>query len=177
MNKIKTILGILISIILLTACEKNAAKMNSKILFQVEYANNAWSIQHDGFMIDSSGNVYSFNTPDPWTYCEINKTISEADMNTNLLSTDSICYTIGRSELLEMLELLNEAKEGNLTEPANVMADMGCTEYSGFLFDESSKTYTKILLKQSGDWQILNKNSSAEKLYQRLFDISLKIRQ
>jgi len=176
MNTIKTILGILITIILFSSCEKNAAKMNSKILFQMEYTNNAWSVQHDGFMIDSSGNMYNFNMPNPWKVCEINKTISEADMNTNLLSTDSICYTIERSELLEMLELLYEAKDGNLTEPTNVMADAGSTEYSGFLFDESSKTYTKILLKQSGDWQILNKNSSAEKLYQRLFDISLKIR-
>ncbi len=180
MKQIKFTLIISIIALLFTNCgksniTKNDITIKSQILFQVEYVNHAWGFSHAGFIVDSTGNVYCFDKPDSWTFCEIGKSISEANMHKNFLATDSICYTIARSELTEMLQLLENTKNGNISEPTSVMADAGITSYLGFSFDENTKNYNSILIKQTGDWEITNSESDAEKLFQKLEDISLLI--
>jgi hypothetical protein len=156
-----------ISALLLSGCEKIYDYDNNTI-FMVEYSNYAWGIRHSGIMIDSTGNVMTFNLPTTWNRPDEMGFISLEDMQENLTQMEEISCAVTRNDFARYSSKLMEAKNGTLSDPKNEMADFGTVLYSGFLFDSNNNTYKRILIKQTGDWAIDNSSKEAQELYEWL---------
>lgn len=171
-------LGLVVSS--LTCCKKEnnepiVKKMNQKILFQFEYINFAWGYQHHGWIIDSSGNIHCYNLPDNWYFADPEGYISAAEMDSNLMYTDSICYILDKKELADKFGLIEAAAKGPLSEPKHTACDMGARFFKGFIYNSDEETYKEILLKQKGDFSIDNHSQAAEDLYKWLAPIRHEI--
>lgn len=163
----KSILIVSISALLISGCEKIHDNDNNTI-FMVEYSNRAWVIQHSGIMIDSTGNVMTFNLPTIWNRPDEMGFISLADMQENLTQMEEISCTVTRNDFAKYSSKLMDAKNGTLSDPKNEMNDFGTVQYSGFLFDPDKNRYKRILIKQTGDWAIDNSSKEAKALYEWL---------
>jgi hypothetical protein len=171
-----------IMIFSLTRCEKNEddpyiPDNNQRIIFQCEYINYAWGYQHVGWIIDSSGSVYCYNNPEVWYYTDSLGLINSTEMDSNLLRTDSICYKIDKVELTSKIALIKKASKGNISEQVNEMFDAGATTFYTYIYDEETKSYKQILLKQTGDWRIDNTSTEAVELYEWLSKLFNQINQ
>jgi len=166
-HQMKSILIVAVSTLLLSGCEKIPEYGNNTI-FMVEYSNYAWGFQHSGIMIDSTGNVMTFNLPTTWNRPDEVGFISLADMQENLTQMEEISCTVTRNDFAKYSSKLMEAKNGTLSDPKNEMYDFGTVQYSGFLYDPDNSRYKKILIWQFGDWTIENSSKEARALYEWL---------
>ncbi|MCU4164674.1 hypothetical protein [Carboxylicivirga caseinilyticus] len=157
-------------IFLLTSCQKDTEILpnNQRILFQVEYLNYAWVYQHNGFLIDCSGNIYYYNNPSEWNFIEDDGTFHEEAMNENLTFTDSITHSIDNYEIIDKAAKIYQASIGPISDLKCEMADAGTIVYSAYILNNRTHKYHRILLKQSGDCSRENLSQAAIQLYQWL---------
>lgn len=173
---------ILVSLtIILSNCSKvkiddPVIAINQLVIFQFEYMNAAWGYQHFGYMVDSSGNVYTYKLPDKWVFCDSTGTISETNMLSNLNETDSISYKIDKQELHAKLSLIGPALKGSLSAPRHEMCDAGIASYCVYTYDTARKTYKRFLLKQWGDIMIDNNSPAADSICTWMNNIEIAAR-
>jgi hypothetical protein len=166
-HQMKSVLIVALSALLLSGCEKiHVYDINT--IFMVEYSNYAWGLQHSGTMIDSTGNVLTFNLPPTWNWPDELGFISLADMQENLTQMEEISCTVPRNDFAKYASKLMKAKDGTLSDPKNKMNDFGTIQYSGFLYDPDNSRYKRVLIKQFGDWAIDNSAKEAKELYEWL---------
>jgi len=170
------ILGVL-TFGLLYSCEREETNRSNgpiyqKVLFQYEYINYAWGKQHEGLLIDSSGDVHCYNLPQTWNFCDGYGSITASAMDENLAATDSICFRIDKAELVTMFDLIHNASKGPLTQPEHRMSDAGARIYSAYQYDPIHRTYKMFIIKQIGDFYIDNRSPEAALLYQWLRTIN-----
>ncbi|PSK83156.1 hypothetical protein [Prolixibacter denitrificans] len=167
-------------VLLLTGCDHVPSDnpryaLRQKVLFQFEYVNYAWGFQHRGWLINSSGELHCYNLPDNWNFPDSTGTISATDMEQNLQNTDSICYQINPEVLKAKFLLLPLAAKGPLSDPVSEMADAGSAVYAGYILDQSTNRYERILLQQLGDIRIENRSQQAHELYEWLQSVNQEI--
>jgi hypothetical protein len=150
-------------------------KVNTReqqVLFQYEYINYAWSYQHSGWFIDTSGNLIRYNMPSKWNYPDTLGFIDDTAMINNL----DFCYESGaifpKLDLQAKIRLIDKAAKGTLTKPRYEMADAGIQRYSAFLYNKDTKKYKRILLYQWGDELIENTSSEAKELQKWMAEIN-----
>jgi hypothetical protein len=134
----------LLFFILLAGCNKEddiLPDANQPLLFQCEYINYAWGYQHNGWIIDSSGNVRSYRLPKQWYFVDSLGLISSQEMNDDIQLTDSIIFKIDRDSLLKYFSILEDASIGKLSEPRQEMFDAGITQFSGCIYQNDSKKF------------------------------------
>jgi hypothetical protein len=144
---------------------------NQLVLFQVEYNNFAWGYQHNGYLIDSSGLVRSFSLPKNWHLPDSLGFISETSMNENISQLDTGSFYVDKNELLENYSKIKKISEGVLSKPKSTGADLGETDYSGYVYDATNNRYKRVLIKRSGDWTTENSSPEAEEVYKWLIMI------
>jgi hypothetical protein len=155
-------------LILLAGCNKDddtIPAVGQVILFQKEYINYAWGYQQNGWVIDSSGNVRSYQLPEIWHFADSLGMISSQDMNDNIQQAGSILFKIDKDTLLHYFAKLEDAANGKLSEPRQEMFDAGITQFSGYLYQPNSKKYKQVIIRQIGDVYIENKSSEANDIY------------
>jgi hypothetical protein len=153
---------------ILSSCKKehnSIPDIDQKVLFQREYINYAWSYQLNGWLIDSSGNVRSYNLPETWHFTDSEGFIYPDTMNSNLQQTEGTVCKVDKDTLLKYFAMLTQAAKGELTSPLMVTADAGSTIYSGFLYDSVSGKYRQIFIKEIGDIFVENKSKEANEIY------------
>jgi hypothetical protein len=176
----KSIIFLILSILLMTDCERNSISYpdpDQFVLFQAEYVNSAWGFSHNGFIIDSSGSVRRFNLPENWHVADADGYISIADMNENIRQLGNVSLIIDKDLLLQYFSKLKGASEGILSKPVNTMFDFGEITYSGYLFEPDNERYRQVLIRKDGDWTTENKSDEAEEIYiwmKRLFYQDIK---
>jgi len=166
-RQMKSILIAAISALLLSGCEK-IYDYETNTIFMVEHSNYAWGIHHSGIMIDSTGNVMTFNLPTTWNRPDEMGFITLADMQENLAQMEGISCSVTRNDFAKNSSKLMKAKNGILSDPKNEMYDFGTVQYSGFLYDPDNNRYQRILIRQTGDWAIENSSREAKELYEWL---------
>jgi hypothetical protein len=176
----KHVFGLVLILTLFNSCGKNNISpgpelIQQEILFQFEFINHAWGYQHRGWLIASSGNVYCYDSPENWTFCDNEGFISESAMSQNIEEANSICLQIERHALAAKFVLIEGASEGEISDPVNEMYDAGISGYFGFVYDPNERVYQRILLKQIGDFRIDNNSEEASVLYQWLDQIDQEI--
>lgn len=175
---ILSIIGFLI--ISLTNCDPipddiETTTLKQRIYFQYEYVNYAWGYQHAGWLIDSSGNVLCYDKPENWYSTDSLGFITSAEMDSNIFKTDSVCYTIDKTTLIDKTGPIKNVSKGVISDPIHEMYDAGIESYYGFTYNEETKKYKKVLLKQIGDFRIDNSASEAVELYEWLDTINTLI--
>ncbi|MDP3452406.1 MAG: hypothetical protein Q8R90_05575 [Bacteroidales bacterium] len=169
MRQVKYLLFLIFSISLFTGCRKEVnfgslGNFNQKVLLQYEFINYAWGFQNSGWFADSTGTVYTYNRPSDWNHCEINETLTEEEMESNL----SKCIRPGiyypQKRFLSAYNLFKSAKNGKILGPTQEMFDAGAKVYSCFIYNPTSRTYKKVLLRETGDFRIENSSSAAKEI-------------
>jgi len=165
--KVKFLLSILL--FGLISCEKEAPTIVQHILFEKHHTNYALGYQNNGYLIDSMGNVRTFNLSKDtikWNETDKDGYISVAKMNENLAHCKTISGFIQQDTLNYYSNKIWDASYGKITEPVNLIADAGITTYSAFVFEKKSNRYQKIIIKTCGDWMIDNSAPESESIYQ-----------
>ena len=150
---------------------------DQKILFQYEYINCAWGFQHNGWIIDSSGTVYTYNKPYNWIFPNSSDMISSNEVENNLILTDTISFQIDREVLISKFHLLKKAAMGQTSKPINKGNDMGAYCSFGYTYNSVDGNYKQVLLKQTGDFLIDNSAKEAKELHEWMVSIDSKIRK
>jgi hypothetical protein len=71
-----------------------------------------------------------------------------------------------------MFELIEQASQGEYSEPVGRCADFGVVILQAYLYDPQQALYHPVLLYQIGDWAQQNMSASAEHLYQWLNEVT-----
>ena len=170
----KTKLFSLLIILILMGCEKENEYIpnpDQEIFFQLEYINYAWSYQHSGWMIDSSGAVRGFKLPKTWTFIDSNGFISSIDMKKNIEQMDTVFTKIEKDSLSKYVSKILNASKGKITEPKTEMFDAGSSLFSAFIYDSKLKKYKQVIIKQTGDLFIDNLSIEANEIYNWMTNI------
>lgn len=162
----KSKLFFLLTLVALAACNDDLKITNQRVFFEMYYYNNAWGYSNNATIIDSTGNmsVYVIAEDSKWIQPDSTGKISRADMNRNLALPHSVLHNIKSDSLQYYVNLIDNAAEGELSEPAYVMADAGIIQYLAYVYDEKSDNYKRIMLYQWGDVQITNSAPESQML-------------
>ncbi len=182
MSLFKITTGIMVLSMFFSNCDEESNNnqydmANQKILFQYEYVNYAWGYQHQGWIIDSAGDVHCYKSPKNWQQFDSIGLIDASLLESNLLQTDSVCFTVEKTELAQMISLIEEASRGEKLEPQQKRFDSGVQVYTAYMLNTVTNKYESVLLKQTGDYLIENKSQAAEELYNWLYSLRNEIKK
>jgi len=157
----------------LFGCKKDyIVTEGQQILFQKEYINYAWSFQHYGYIIDSEGNVLSFNKPANWNFHDEENRLTEKQVKENLSSCTPTGKKISKEELQKYVNYIDNISASKISAPKNVGADMGSLTYYCYQYSGSSITYKATKIKMEGDYQCENLNYYSKKVVSWMDGIS-----
>jgi len=161
----KNIILILSLILLISGCKKNyVISKKQVILFQYEYINYAWGYQHNGFLIDTAGNVLIYNNPEGWNFPDKDFGLSEIQMRENIDSCSQSGKKIPKEELKKYSGYINNIALSKITAMKNIAADAGTTEFICYQFSENTGMYKGFLIKREGDFTCENLNFFSKKV-------------
>lgn len=160
-------------VLLITGCRKNYSISDKQsILFQFDYVNYAWGIQHNGYIIDNKGNILVYNDPEDWNFPD-NDLILDADQVAENISKCTVTsLKIPGDELHKYTNYIENIASSKVTALKNVAADAGTTEFICYQFSESNKIYRGYLIKMDGDFTCENLNFFSKKVVTWMRNIS-----
>jgi hypothetical protein len=156
------------------SCEKTEI-VNQQVLFQIEYSNAAWGIQHKIWLVDSSAVLSVYNLPPKWNHPDQNGYLSLDEMNENISQVETFGCNIDKSDLQKYSSMIGEAKKGQLTGPERRMYDAGTSVFSGFIFDRKRERYQQVILLQEGDIYSENLSEAAKEIYTWLKTLCIQL--
>lgn len=169
----KNIILIITLVLLIAGCKKNyAISEKQAILFQYDYINYAWGYQHNGFLIDSAGNVLTYSNPEGWNFPDKDFEISEVEMKENIDSCRQSGKKIPREELKKYSHYIDNIALSKITALKNVAADAGTSEFICYHFSENNGMYKGYLIKKEGDFTCENLNFFSKKVATWMRDIN-----
>lgn len=138
--------------------------------FEVEYVNHAWGYLHNGFYIDKTGDVFTYNyneQDDPWDP-ETHDHFSAEELIDKYSHSNSLCDKIDFITLKEKQLHIPIALAGNISDTTSDGADMGTLSYICYLYNSNTNLYTPIILEVRGDFAFKNESEAAKNLVQWL---------
>ena len=164
----KTKFLILSVLVFFSSCKSDLVLLNQKVYFEMHSVNSAWGFHNSGYLIDSVGNVLSFelsqksyawNDPDSLGF------ISAEAMDINVSRCNSVIQKLDADSLAFYVRKIPAASLGKISKPEQVMSDAGGKSYSAFIYDAKKDRYKRVLLKIWGDWMVTNDAPEAQQLY------------
>lgn len=156
-----------ILIVLMNGCldpeEFNTAEAG-KLLFQSEYTNHAWGYNHNGWMMDSTGQVKRFQKSANWVFPDSLGYISAVDMYKNISACDSVLEQISAIDFMLYAEKAIRCANGPMSKASNTMADAGEHIYAFYLYEPSSNRYKRVILDMNGDWSQQNLATKSQEI-------------
>jgi hypothetical protein len=143
------------------------------MVFSKTLINWAWGYHHEGWIIDSSGSLRSFNydIPDSMWLAFTDSFISQEEME-KILSLSSLTERkVPMDTLTGMGRLIEPASKGALSDPADRCRDAGGLVYEAYMLDSLKGGFRIILLYEAGDWAMKNISTEAQILYTWLMAI------
>ncbi len=134
------------------------------MIFQSEYTNYAWGYNHNGWIMESSGEVKRFQKKASWVFPDSLGYIAENDMQKNILACDSIMASVSPNVFSKYANKAFTCANGTLTKPKNTMADAGEHIYCFYLYDAGRKKYKRFILDMTGDWSQENLAPNAKEV-------------
>ncbi|MFT5822371.1 MAG: hypothetical protein ACI8ZM_003627 [Crocinitomix sp.] len=159
----KTFLLAIFTLILL-GCNKEKYDSIPHGYYTMEYQNWAWGYSHSGWIIDSEGNVNSFNLPNDWNGPDSLGYISESQLIENISNCDSKIGSVSKRTLYTHNKLINDAATGSNSEPESNGADIGRYAYYCYQFDTDAGLYKGVVLEVDGDWSYHNESNAAKSI-------------
>lgn len=178
MKRIKTFILLVIkattAIVLVTlfsSCSSENILLTEQVLFEVHYTNYAWGYTENGYLIDSTGAIHSFDLSKKtykWNYKDEKGYISQEGMCYNLLHCDSVIGEVAADSLAYYRNKINGAARGKISDPVGAMADFGQIRYSAYIYDRNQQRYKEVLIQLYGDMMSDNSSTEAKQLYEWL---------
>ena len=178
MNRIKTFISFCIIatssvafVALFSSCSSENILFTEQVLFEVHYTNYAWGYSENGYLIDSTGTIHSFDLSKKtykWNYKDDNGYISKDGMRNNLLHCDSVVGKVAADSLQYFRDKINGASRGKISDPVGAMADFGQIRYSAYIYDRNQQRYKEVLIQLYGDMMSDNNSAEAKQLYEWL---------
>ncbi len=166
----------LLPIVFVFGCSKeneaDCCSSGFKVLFQYEYVNYAWGFTHQGWFLDSEGNVKNYSLPENWKNGDDDGYISEDVLLWNYNQCDTVLLKVDLNVLAQKQSMIVETLEGALSEIDCMGADMGSYSYYAFYWDQHKDKYKRQLLSTSGDCSQSNISTAAKTLTTYLKSIS-----
>ncbi|MEO5510071.1 MAG: hypothetical protein ABIV28_06030 [Longimicrobiales bacterium] len=143
-------------------------------ILEIEYANFAWVPTWKGFVIDSTGAIYSYDLGGKqWTVKDPNHPTT-AELQAKYATGRALVRTLAANETQSLFTLLRSAAHGTVSDPVNRCADAGVLSYSGYEGLDTPTT-NKIVLRTEGDMIRENKSQAARELATKLAGLGLLI--
>jgi len=162
--------------VILTGCKKNMVINDRQaVIFEFEYVNYAWNYQHYGFLIDSEGNVLTYNNPETWNFPDRELRISEDQVAENLSMCTHSGIRIPKSELQKYSNHIKNIASSKVSALKNAADDAGSSEYICYQYSESSGMYKGTIIKMEGDFTCENLNFFSKKVTEWLKNINNSI--
>ncbi|TAL75457.1 MAG: hypothetical protein EPN88_03350 [Bacteroidetes bacterium] len=163
-------------ILVIAGCKKNYTVSNKQvILFQFEYINYAWGYQHNGFFIDTEGNVLKYSNPENWNFPDNDLSLSESQVAENLAKCVQTSKKISKGELRKYTDHIDNIASSKVTALKNVAADAGSSEFICYQFSENTGIYKGHLIKMEGDFTCENLNFYSKKVTLWMKEIKIAI--
>jgi hypothetical protein len=153
--------SILISVLLVSIHCSALAFSESPILFCKEFVNYAWGYIHNGWLVDSGGNIRSYSSKISDSLDQLSGNPSRANLDKMLSFSNPTGKKIPADSLKSMVALLQTASYGTMSY-AMRCADAGKVMYSGIFFDSAHSRYQKVVCVQGGDQTGCNSSSAAK---------------
>lgn len=170
------ILSVLILAISVSGCQKDyVVSEGQDILFQQEYIKSAWNYQHYGFLIDSDGNVLTFNNPEKWNFPDKDNKLTEQQVKENISSCTFSGKKISKTELQKNINYIDNISSSKITALKSARDDMGSMVFYCYQFSEKSSTYKATIIKIEGDQQCENLNFFSKRVIDWMKDIAINI--
>jgi hypothetical protein len=152
-------------------CLSDAAPDKPPILFLRSYVNYAWGFVHNGWLIDSSGAIRSFNFLYSSDSMEYSTELMPPSIYKRLLPKSILTgKKVSLDTLNSMQALIDSANRGIITYTP-LCADAGKFHYSAFIYDSLNSNYKEILCYQAGDMTACNSASAAKKIARWLISL------
>jgi hypothetical protein len=170
------IVFILLTILFTAGCKKNYINSNKQaIFFQLEYINYAWGFQHNGFIIDSEGNVLTYSNPEGWNVADEDYSLSESKVLENIGKCVPSGKKIPKEELQKYTNYIKNISLSKVSALKNVAADAGSLEFICYQFSENTGMYKGYIIKKEGDFTCENLNFFSKKVVVWMRDINNSI--
>jgi hypothetical protein len=141
-------------------------------LFEVEYANYAWTPTWNGFYIDREGRVYSYDLSGLRDSELADSVLTPEQLGRKYDHARALVRTLPHGEATRMYERVGAALRGPFTRQRFACADAGGVRYSAWIYRESDGRYHRLLLHLRGDMAQANRASAARELYHWLAGVT-----
>lgn len=147
------------------SCSDDVVVTNEQeVYFEIHYTNQAWGNQFKGFLIDKQGQVRTYDMPKSWNDIGLNSTLSKEDMDANTSQTTVSPVKIATTDLNKYIDASRKISGDNFSKPLNGGADLGLTRFYSYTYDAGKKTYSPVLLRQTGNVIIHNQDPNAKEV-------------
>jgi hypothetical protein len=144
----------------------------SATVLEVQYANFAWTPTYRGFVIDSTGAIYSYDLGGKqWTVADPDHPTT-AELAAKYDSDRKLVKSLSASERAELFDLAARSQTGSVSTPVNRCADAGALTYTVYSSAEGEPT-RRVLLRAEGDLIAENTASAAKTLAAKLAALAL----
>ena len=148
---------------------------DQEIIFQFERRNYAWGRVHEGWFINGRGEVKGYQLPDQWHETDSHNFIDTNLMFQNYSRADTTYFTISPERVFKFRKLIDNIKNGELSEKKPVGADMGSATYYAYYKEAHWSYYKRIVLHSYGDWTFRNQHPFAPLVTLWLNNVNSKI--
>jgi hypothetical protein len=171
-NKILTIILLLMPV-LASGC-KRAPLPNERqaILFEMEFVRYSPEYQHEGFIVDSDGNVFEYHNPGKWNFPDRELRISEGQVAANIECCQNTGIKIPAEELLKYSNHIKNIAASKISAIKDVSDNSGTTEYMCYEYSETNRTYKGFIIKMEGDRSCENLNFFSKRMVDWMKNIS-----
>lgn len=168
----KTGLILLLATILPGCKDHYLSQEGKRILFQYEYIRGSGDDEHHGFIIDSEGNLFTYNNPEDWNFPDKDLIISHDKVSENLEKCTLTGTKIPVEELTKYSKFIENISSSKVTALKNVKRGEGTTEFICFQYSGSLNSYQGHLIKMEGERTRENLNFYARKVTAWMREIS-----
>jgi hypothetical protein len=152
-------------LLILNSCQKTyVVSKSQEILFQYEYIRTAGTYDHQGFFVDTRGNILSFNRPEKWNFPKDDQTITQKELLENISSCKLTGKIIPAAELQKNINSIDNIAASKVTFPKRTNTESGTSSYYCYQFSENSLTYKRTIVKTEGDLKCENLNFFSKKI-------------
>lgn len=149
---------------------------DQNVFYMVEWEASFMSDIHFVYVFDVEGNVFFTDVKSNLPFSYEDDVISAEDMEKGFeLFKGHQEGTIDIFELRTYNMLIEEAALGNVSERIRNHWDGGYIYYSAFTFDHVYDSYTRVRLKENGDFLMENDSPEAQRIYQWLDEKTFQV--
>ncbi len=149
-----------------TSTNPDPGRIGVRVFLEREYINYAWGYDHSGWIVDTAGNMISYNiakagvtwTPNPGGY------YTAEELSAKAHHCDTLRGTVPTDTLQWLRTLAESSVGGAYSDTTHPMVDAGTVTLFCYVYDPDSSKYRQVVLLEYGDYQFSNTAAPAIQL-------------